>query len=285
MRIDWYSATVAAPFENLSRSLSSQFPWAQPGTVRPFGRYDHAMEWSCGDDRICRLDYNEENVASLVTASSDNAPRVAGYLREHWPHSVSRIDVCEDYSGDKVFEQLDGLFVSIAMQHGLKLDQAGDWLRENGRTRYIGSRSSTTMTRVYEKGWQQYADAKANGTKLPDDFDISRTRVETQLRPPSKDKQAAAKYSCADVVAYSTWTRDASERLSGYELAKPLKATKSRSPHDKKLHYLMKQYGPTLLVELARQQGSFEQLGKVLIDGVHDIQQNALRRPLQGGEK
>jgi hypothetical protein len=195
------------------------------------------------------------------------------------------VDVCEDYSGQGVFEQLDGLFVDIAVQHGLRLDQAGDWLRENGRTRYIGSRSSTTMTRVYEKGWQQYADAKANGTKLPEDFDITRTRVETQLRPPSKDKHAAAKYSCADVVAYSTWTRDASERLTGYELAVPLKATKGRSAHDKKMHHLAKQYGLTLRAELARQDGSFELLGKALIDAVNEIQNNAVRRPLHEAKK
>lgn len=277
MRFDWYSATVAAPFENLSRCLSAEYEWAQPATVKPFPRYDYATQWTCGDEQILRMDYQHEKGSALVSATSHNAPRAAGYLREHWTHSVSRLDVCEDYTGEGVFEQLDSLFVGIAVQHGVRLDQAGDWLRQNGRTRYIGSKKSTTLTRVYEKGWQQYADAKANGTKLPEDFDITRTRVETQLRPPSKDKQAAAKYSCADVVAYSTWTRDANLRLTGYEIATPLKESRGRSPHAKKLHHLAKQYGLTLKAELARLDGSFELLGKSLIDAVNDIEASTLR--------
>ena len=278
MRIDWYSATVKHPFENFTRCVASQFEWAQSETVQPYKRYDRATEWKCGDDRVIRVDYNEELGDALVTASSDNAPRVADYLRDQWPsHSVSRVDDCEDYTGTGVFEQLDALFVNVAVTEGLKLDQAGDWLRETGRTRYVGSKSSSAMVRVYEKGWQQVDEAKKNGSGLPDNFDITRTRVETQVRPQSRDKKAAAKYSCSDVVSYATWTRKAHSLLAGFDLAAPIKETRSRSPHEKKVHHLAKQYGRTLIAELQKQGGSLELLGKALIDTVHEIERNASR--------
>ena len=278
MRFDWYSATVKGDFENLSASLARDFEWAQLHDVRPFTRYDAAQEFICGDERVVRLDYNHDTESALITASSDNAPRVVNYLRQHYPsHSVSRVDVCEDFTGQGVFEKLDAMFVGVAENEGLRLDMAGDWHRQRGRTRYIGARTSTSMVRVYEKGWQQFEQARAAGTPLPDDFDITRTRVETQVRPHSKDKRSAATYTCADVASYAAWTRHAHSLLAGFELAAPAKDSRARSPHEKKLHHLAKQYARTLRTELERQGGSFELLGKVLIDEVNDIERNALR--------
>jgi hypothetical protein len=51
------------------------------------------------------------------------------------------------------------------------------------------------------------------------------------------------------------------------------------------MHHLAKQYGLTLRAELARQDGSFELLGKALIDAVNEIQNNAVRRPLHEAKK
>lgn len=278
MRFDWYSATIRHPFENFTKCVAAEFEWALPESVRPFTRYDRATEFKCGDDRVLRADFNDESGDVLVTASSDNAPRIAGYLRKHWPdHSVSRADVCEDYTGTGVFDQLDGLFVGVAVSEGLRLDQAGDWLRQNGRTRYIGSRSSSSMVRVYEKGWQQLDEAKKSGSGLPDDFDITRTRVETQVRPQSRDKKAASKYSVADIMAYATWTRKAHSLMAGFELAAPLKQLRSRSDHAKKMHHLAKQYGNTIRAELERCHGSFEALGASLFDQVQQVEINASR--------
>lgn len=278
MRFDWYSATIRHPFENFTQCVTSEFEWAIPESVRPFTRYDRATEFKCGDDRVCRVDFNDATGDALVTASSDNAPRIAAYLRKSWPdHSVSRADVCEDYTGAGVFDRLDSLFVNVAVAEGLRLDQAGDWLRQNGRTRYIGSRSSSTMVRVYEKGWQQVDEAKKTGAGLPDDFDITRTRVETQVRPQSRDKKAAAKYSPADIMAYASWTRKAHSLMAGFELAVPLKQTRARSDHEKKMHHLAKQYGNTIKAELERCHGSFEALGASMFDQVVQVEKHAVR--------
>ena len=128
------------------------------------------------------------------------------------------------------------------------------------------------MVRVYEKGWQQVSEATKSGKGLPDDFDITRTRVETQLRPQSRDKKAAGKYSCVEVVGYATWTRQAHSLLAGFDVAAPLKQSRPRSDHERKMHHLAKQYGKTLKAQLALCGGSFELLGKVLIDEVNDAE-------------
>lgn len=278
MRFDWYSATIKHPFENLNGCFAERFGWALPEEIRPFTRYNRAIEYRCGEDKVVRIDSNDELRHCLVTATSDNAPRVAGYLRECWPdHLVSRADVCEDYTGEGVFEKLDGLYVRLAVSEGLVLDQAGDWLRENGRTRYIGGKSSTTRVRVYEKGWQQVADAKKSGQPLPEGFDITRTRVETQVRPQSRDKSSASKWSAAQIMCYSSWTQRAQSLLAGFEVAAPLKQLRPPSDHDRKLHHLFKQYGKTLLAEFDRLDGSFECLGKVIVEGVHLAQERSTR--------
>lgn len=278
MRFDWYSATIKHPFENFIDGVTREFEWALPERVHPYKRYDRATAFDCGDERILRADSNEESGDILVTATSHNAPRIADYLRQLYPdHSVSRADVCEDYTGHGVFDQLDSLFVGFALKGGIKLNQHGDWLRKDGRTRYVGSPSSSSMVRVYEKGWQQYYEAKKTGSPIAEGFDITRTRVETQVRPQSRDKKAAAKYSASDIMSYSTWTREAHSLMAGFQLAAPLKHTRARSDHEQKMCHLAKQYGNTITAELERCHGSFEALGSSIFEHIQQLQRNLSR--------
>jgi hypothetical protein len=65
--------------------------------------------------------------------------------------------------------------------------------------------------------------------------------------------------------------------MLGFELATPLKAERKRSPHDRKMLHLAKQYGLTLKAELARCGGSLEDLGRSLIDRVDQVEELARR--------
>jgi hypothetical protein len=278
MRFDWYSATVPAPLQTVLGALRTFFPYGCEEPVRALPRYDDAVESAFGEERLFRLDGQTEKKCTLITASSDTCPMVVAAIRQVWnDHNVSRIDACQDFTGDTVFEDMDALLVNVALTQGIRLDQAGDWFRKDGRTRYIGARSSISMIRLYEKGWEQYAKAKAGQHGLPDDFDITRTRLETQLRPPSRDKLSASKYTPDDVAAYADWTKWAHTLMLGFELAAPLKAERKRSPHDRKMLHLAKQYGLTLKAELARCGGSLEDLGRSLIDRVDQVEELARR--------
>lgn len=277
-RFDWYSATVPAPLPVVSRSLATFFPYVFEERVRAISRYDDAVEGVFGDERFYRLDAQSGAQTTLITSSSDNCPSVVAAVRQMWPdHNVSRVDVCQDFTGETVFDDVDALLVSVAVDRGIRLDQCGDWLRRDGRTRYIGSRSSTCMVRWYEKGWEQFAKAASGHESLPDDFDLTRSRLETQLRPPSRDKLAASKYTPDDVTAYADWTKWAYSLLLGFELAAPLKADRKRSPHDRKMLHLAKQYGLTLRAELSRCGGSFEDFGRSIMDRVADVEALSLR--------
>jgi Replication initiation factor len=271
MREDWYTATVDKPFALVVGALESFFPYVNTEEARPLLRYQFACDGKFGDDRMFRVD-GQEIGHTMITASSDTTPMVVKAVRELWPrHRVARVDVCEDYVGDGAFESMDDLLVAVAVEKGLRLDQAGDWLRKNGRTRYVGSRKSTTMVRLYEKGWEQYHHHKARGTAPPDDFDITRTRFETQLRPPSADKEAVATYTPSQVVAYSEWTRHANALMTGFQFAVPARAVKSRSPHERKMANLAKQYALTLTKQLELCDGSYELLGQSLMDVVREV--------------
>lgn len=278
MKFDYYSATVRHPLKTVADCLAAEFEWAEADEVRPSARYDRAIQFNYADERVCKLEGQDATQSVLITASGHHTPKMVGYLRNGWPdHSVSRMDVCQDYTGEGVFESMDSTLVRLALDTGIRLDQAGDWHRQNGRTRYVGAPKSPTRVRLYEKGWQMLEEAKRGLRELPDDFDITRTRLEVQVRPQSRDKAKCASYTAAEVMAYAPWTRQAYALLSGFELAVPLKEVRPRSAHHKKLFHLAKQYSRTLLAELSIQDGSFEGLGKRLIDEVHEIERSVRR--------
>jgi len=140
------------------------------------------------------------------------------------------------------------------------------------------------MVRLYEKGWEQFHRCKATGTCLPDDFDITRTRFETQLRPPSADKQVVGTFTPAQVFAYSEWVRYTHSLMTGFILATPSIAQRSRSPHARKIANLARQYGLTLKKQMEIDGGSYELLGRTLMNAVAEIDQaaEACKRVLKG---
>lgn len=277
MRLDWYSSTVNESLRSVLGSMRPFFAYGFDEPVRPFPRYDNAAEFSFDNDRLFRVD-EQDGKTCLITASSDTCPGVVEVIRKLWPvHNVSRLDACQDYTGDTVFEDVDALLVDIAMERGTRLDQCGDWLRKTGRTRYVGSRTSVAFLRWYEKGKEQFAHA-ISGADLPEDFDVTRSRFEVQLRPPSRDKQAAATYTPQDVFAYADWTKYAFGLLSGFDLAPVLKAQRKRSPHERRVLNMCKQYGPTFLAELSRCHGSPDLVVKSLLHTIHEIEDIANRR-------
>lgn len=64
---------------------------------------------------------------------------------------VTRIDIAMDWVGD--FEEWQSICKAFRLKRGLKSNTSGDWEDgEDGRTYYMGSRSSESFLRLYEKG-------------------------------------------------------------------------------------------------------------------------------------
>lgn len=277
-KFDAYVCTVAQSLETVRESLFSDFRYGIEAQQKPLPRYDDCIQVDYGCDRVYRLDGQRKTGSTLVTTSGELCPDVVKSIRARFPvHGVSRVDSCRDFTGMTVFEDMDALLVEAAMCRGLKLNQHGDWTRKNGRTRYIGSTKSPVMVRLYEKGYEQLDKVMAKQIAMPEDFDITLTRLEAQVRPASRDKQLAATYTPDDVTAYADWSKWVHSMMFAFDLASPQKESVRRSPHEKKMEHMCEQYGRTLLQELANKGGVLEDVAKSVFDLIAEQQRMALR--------
>lgn len=229
-------------------------------------RYDDAFKCSFANRRVFDINFQRSTGSTLLTTSGQFCPDVVDHFRSVHPvHGVSRIDACVDFTGETVFDQINALMVDIALGKGLKLAKDGDWDRAFGRTTYIGAPKSPVRVRVYEKGVQQFQEAAALKLPLDDDFDITRSRFEAQLRPKSADKTLVSTYSPSDVIAHSEWTRYAYGLISGCDLAPTLKAAISRTTQEQKEISLVTQYGRILMNRLELEGGDLTAFGAYLV--------------------
>lgn len=273
MKFDYYSASVKVPAEVMMRAFENRFPYAQVEQMRPMVRYDDAFKCSFENRRVFDINFQRSTGSTLLTTSGQFCPDVVDHLRSVHPvHGVSRIDACVDFTGETVFDQINAVMVDIALDKGLKLAKDGDWDRSFGRTTYIGAPKSPVRVRVYEKGVQQFQEAAALKLPLDDDFDITRSRFEAQLRPKSSDKALVSTYSPSDVIAHSEWTRYAYGLIAGCDLAPTLKATISRTTQEQKEIALITQYGRTLMNRLDLEGGDLNAFGAHLLRLFHEQQ-------------
>ena len=278
MKFDAYQGSTAESLKTVRGELAHHFRYGIEEQVRANKRYDEAVEVRCGGDRLYRLDGRVKDGVTLVTMSGDMCADVVPVFRKLFPdHGVSRVDACQDFIGATVFEDTHAFLVDAALAKGLRLDQHGDYHRKTGRTLYLGSTSSPVRVRWYEKGWEQVAKVEAGHYVLPDDFDITRCRLETQYRPASRDKALVATYTPDDVAAAAEWTRWAHSMMLGVDLARPQKVGVKRTSHEQKMHHLFEQYGRTLLQELQNCEGVLVDVARNLFDGIAEYQRQAIR--------
>lgn len=278
MKFDAYQASTSESLKTVRGELAHHFRYGIEEQVRANKRYDEAVEIRCGGDRLYRLDGRVKDGVTLATMSGDMCADVVPVFRNLFPdHGVSRVDACQDFTGSTVFEDTQAFLVDAALTRGLRLDQHGDYHRKTGRTLYLGSTSSPVRVRWYEKGWEQVAKVEAGHYVLPDDFDITRCRLETQYRPASRDKKLVATYTPHDVAAAAEWTRWAHNMMLGFDLARPQKIGVKRSPHERIMVNLCKQYGRALLVELQNCDGVLEEVARRVFEGIAEHYEQAQR--------
>jgi DNA relaxase NicK len=146
--------------------------------------------------------------------------------------------------------------------HRLKGERQGDWedFPEEGRTLYLGARSSPCRVRLYEKG------------KQPEYRHLDRpnwARIEVQVRPAKDAKSAFSMLNPLEVWGASGWTRElAGKVLQEHIDPHPAGTTYRLTERDAALEWMCKQYGAHLVGLYDDLGGDFECLGRTIIDTI-----------------
>lgn len=274
-RFDWYQATVPADVAPLLASLEG----AAEGPARwedmrkaphgyAFGKVLHDQA-----GRLAAVWWGGSHKAPHVVASSDAAQPVSQVLRSTWPdHYVTRADACMDFAEAGAYERLQGIALEVARERGIKVGTAGDHLVTlKGRTVYLGSPSSHTRLRIYDKAEelrQKFADQPQRLAGVPDEL----ARFELQVRPQTREaKHAAAKADPVALMGSAAWSRELLKRVAQLDLP-PFEAGKPwrQADDDRAYAALLAQYGG-LLQRLRVDLGSWECLGLQIGQDLADL--------------
>ena len=154
--------------------------------------------------------------------------------------------------------------MEVKRRNNLRGRREGDWedFPELGRTQYVGTPKSVSMLRLYEKGRQ------------PEYVHLAKpdwVRAEIQVRPTKEAKTEFSHLTALEAWGASGWTRE----LAGLILQEHVDphsagTTYRKSSLERKLGFLCKQYGPTLL-ELHSLLGTWECVGLTLSEKIKEL--------------
>lgn len=182
------------------KAISRIFPFALITPDRPKNGYLTGHVVTQGGDAVCRV-WWEGNPGVHVICHSHYADKLAPVLRALGDHELTRADACLDLCEEGYFDSLTAYAIEFAKAHKLTLNYQGDWARGQSRTLYVGSRTSTYMLRIYEKGWKEGGD-------------INWFRVEAEAKPKGEEmRKRASGMTAAELFWSSKW---ASELFSGF---------------------------------------------------------------------
>lgn len=180
-KFDWYSCTLDVSPDSLVSVARSFFPnydyvigRAKLGyefcdcLLNPDGSPFLSVMWGGG---------NGSRVYAVATGS--NAVAFSSFIRKYFPfHYLTRCDLAVDFDEDLAWVTLSRCLKMISEETKVSLryfgDQGKDFLgsasTDSGRTLYLGSRSSASMFRLYEKGKKEGGGASPNWVRLELEF-------------------------------------------------------------------------------------------------------------------
>lgn len=265
---DYYQASVDASPEHVIPALLERYPHASVDYDRPTNGYERAAVIHRGDIKLCRMQWGgNTGDMTQIRGTGENAPECAAAIRELWPvHRLQRADVAEDYSEPGLWEVMSGYGLHVAERFSLKIDQRGDWERNDamskGRTLYVGSRQSLAYLRIYEKG-KERAVRSGGGITDPD-----HVRAEAEIKPQNKDQgYRLATLQPRDFWRCSPWLNQYSTILFQEDMERiRLHTVKKVSDDEMAFRFMLKQYGG-VMARLAMANGS-EWLSGTITDHV-----------------
>lgn len=269
MRFDYYAATVREDEfgtypDRLVTLLEAELRAKSVEVAKGRYGYDNsATLYNAERERLALVYYGGRNRWPHALGSGEKAPGVATAIRLRFPHGhlVTRADVCIDFDGEGCFDRLRSALVDVADRRDLKVTHAGDWHRlEDGRTVYVGSKSSPQYVRLYEKGKERQ---QVTG-KLPEGVSVDLTRIELVNQPHKPAKRFwAASATEEEMWGTSLWTQEAARSVLDLDIARAARGVWSEPNDARTLSHLVRQYS-ALMAREAERQGGYPQLGRHL---------------------
>lgn len=271
MRFDAYKASLPGGIDAVQviDFLAAANPLGAVAEGRPrFGYQACATLRDENGDRWVDVLHGGTN-GVLIEVSGECTPDVVHLVRNTWPaHAVTRADVCQD-----IIEEERGVFGRIAprldrlvQDHG-RVKAKGIIPRvrpEDGATYTIGSRSSETYFRVYQKPEQLLAEGLGDHS-LRVFFD-KWVRVELEAKPQKDNRLRAATFSPQDFFGLSRIARSVCVQILDEAIDKTSVINyKELTTKERQRRALVRQYG-NVLEALREEVGSWAELGLSIRD-------------------
>jgi hypothetical protein len=190
--------------------------------------------------------------ASGGDALTRHANVLADILRAEFPrHRVSRLDVATDRRGEGLFDQVYSCMHAVwqdqrAKGRKFKDQTVGGSAPEDGRTYYLGSKTSALQCRAYEKGKERLS---ATGDDYWLDY-LDLVRIELQVRPEKDFKSTAATLEPEAFWGCAEWSRQVAQGVLAMS-AEPIMLKMPRLPdHERAMRAMTGQYGPTMIRQI-----------------------------------
>lgn len=232
---DWYHGTIERPYSEVISSLGQSLDTLHDLRPDPpkFG-YEQGHAFFNGDERVAAIWWGG-NPHTFVQSTGHHA-QICAPLFQKMDILPSRIDAAMDFCEMEIIEPLFLAAANFAREHGMTTNQHGDWVnRKKGRTFQLGSRQSTAMYRIYEKGKQMSADP-------------AWLRIESEIHPRKRPQREMARALTPDqVFACQPWQTEFLEFI-GFQKFKPQSLGNIWRPSDtdRARAALVKQYGRIL---------------------------------------
>lgn len=220
------------------RAIEAAEPFAIIEPDRPQLGYQTGQVFRHGGEAMCRV-WWQGNPGVHVRVHGANAVKLAPLLRGLGVHQVTRVDAREDFVEAGLFDRVAAQLIGYAEGRGIKINQVGDWVRGQGRTLYLGSRSSPVMIRLYEKGYEIGIERGGN----PD-----HVRLEVEVKPKGQlARIAVSEWLPGQCFGAAKWVVEALERIGWDHLQAQSIGTVYRPSDDERARLtLQKQYGRVL---------------------------------------
>lgn len=262
---DWYQATI--PDENVNNVLEALHGLSDAPKMRHSRGahgYAHTTVVEDASGPLARVWHGGTHIYPHVIFSGDTTQAGVELIRVAYPkHTVTRVDSREDFGGADTFDRVLPELLEVAKSFRVQVGTAGDHLLTmQGRTVYLGSKSSAVRLRMYDKAAELRAKLASDPVKLaqvPEHL----TRIEAQVRPQhSLARQFFAEVEPMAVMGSSPWLREVWKRVSGFEL-EPVQVSKlwRQSDDERAYAYLLAHYGGVLR-RMALDSGSWDLVGR-----------------------
>jgi hypothetical protein len=299
VKFDWYQATIPGRPLDILASIGRLGDEVVPNDrVAKMYRYTQGFEVKRGGNTIACVAMGQASAkhASPIEhvhawATSDDAPAFADLVRNEYGHnhSVTRVDVCQDFIDATAFTRLRRVGRRIAKDHRMKFAMVQDGIDKSaGRTQYIGSPSSEYRARIYEKGWEVVGKAIAalKGYKPSADAITSMevpgmdrtchpsewTRAELQARPKHPTARQTAAFATPEQLwGFSEWSQNFAREAFSLELERIYVRMRKVTNDERALRFMVSQYG-NVLRRLHGDLGDWACVGKQIGEVWADVQ-------------